>query len=178
MFRFARPALNLPSSGPAFGGPLKSNVRPRLKTRSRGRRHRTPNCTRCRARRYLPQALHHKGALPNPLGSFAIVGQAGCPSFAESARGAGSKARNGRHVPWRCVRLGTKPRFSRAQAAAVLRIRTTQSARSNQASVTRLALPGLVCFAIQMKTQIHSMAAAHRARPNPSFKRTRLRRSA
>ncbi len=37
----------------------------------------------------------------------------------------------------------------------------------------RLALPALVCFAIQVKTQIQSTAVAQRARPNPSIERTR-----
>ncbi len=37
----------------------------------------------------------------------------------------------------------------------------------------RLALPALICFAIQMKTQIQSTAVAHRAWPNPSIERTR-----
>src|SRR6266568_1250625 len=48
-----------------------------------------------------------------------------------------------------------------------------QSTRSFQAPVMRLALPALVCFAIQVKTQIQSTAVAQRARPNPSIERTR-----
>jgi hypothetical protein len=49
-----------------------------------------------------------------------------------------------------------------------------QSSASVQASVGQLAHPALVCFAIP----IQSKAASPRAWPNPSFKRTRLRRSA
>ena len=41
----------------------------------------------------------------------------------------------------------------------------------------RFALPALVCFAIQMKAQIQSKVAAHRARPNPSIERTRIGRA-
>ncbi len=37
----------------------------------------------------------------------------------------------------------------------------------------QFALPALVCFAIQVKTQIQSKVAAHQARPNPSIERTR-----
>jgi len=48
------------------------------------------------------------------------------------------------------------------------------AAGSAQASFVQLVSPALICFAIQ----IQSKAAAHRAWPNPSFKRTRLRRSA
>ena len=40
--------------------------------------------------------------------------------------------------------------------------------------VVRLALSALVCFVIEIQGKV----AAHRAWPNPSFKRTRLRRSA
>ncbi len=32
----------------------------------------------------------------------------------------------------------------------------------------QLALPALICFSIQMKTQIQSTAVAHRAWPNPN----------
>jgi len=49
-----------------------------------------------------------------------------------------------------------------------------QAPRSAQASVRQPARPALVCFAIQT----HGEAASPGARPNPSFKRTRLRRSA
>ena len=48
------------------------------------------------------------------------------------------------------------------------------SSGSVQASVGQLALPALVCFAMQIQSKV----APPRAWPNPSFKRTRLRRSA
>jgi len=48
------------------------------------------------------------------------------------------------------------------------------STGSAQASLVQLVPPALVCFAIQ----IQSKAAAHRAWPNPSFKRTCLRHAA
>jgi len=115
-------------------------------------------------------------------------------AFAECVRWRWLESKQGRHAPWRRGRLGTKPRFksvllSRSQAAAVPRIHGPQPWRSGlfsqypstasvQASLVRLAPPALVCFAIQMQTQTQCMAAAQRAWPNPSFKRTRLRRSA
>jgi len=48
-----------------------------------------------------------------------------------------------------------------------------QSTRSFQAPAMQLALPALVCFAIQVKTQIQGTAVAQRAWPNPSIERTR-----
>ena len=119
---------------------------------------------------------------------------AGCPSFAERARWRRLESKQGRHVPWRRFRLGTKPRFksvllSRGQVATIPRIHGPQPSRpgffsqcpstaSVQASLVRLVPPALVCFGIQMQTQTQITAAAQRAWPNPSFKRTRLRRSA
>ena len=118
----------------------------------------------------------------------------GRPAFAECARWRWLESKQGRHAPWRRCRLGTKPRFesvllSPGQVAAIPRIHGRQPWRSGffsqypstasvQASLVRLSSPALVCFAIQMQTQTQCTAAARRAWPNPSFKRTRLRRSA
>ena len=54
------------------------------------------------------------------------------------------------------------------------RILVHQSSGSVQASVEQLSHPALVRFAIQIQSKV----AAPRARPNPSFKRTRLRHAA
>ena len=120
----------------------------------------------------------------------------GRPAFAECAWWRWLESKQGRHAPWRRFRVGTKPRFksvllSRGQVAAIPRIHGPQPWRSGffsqhpstasvQASLVRLVPPALVCFGIQMQTQTQtqSTAAAQRAWPNPSFKRTRLRRSA
>ena len=117
-----------------------------------------------------------------------------CPAFAECAWLRWLESKQGRHAPWRRFRLGTKPRFksvllSRGQVAAIPRIHGPQPWRSGffsqypstasvQASLVRLSSPALVCFAIQMQTQTQSTAAAHRAWPNHSFKRTGLRPAA
>jgi len=116
------------------------------------------------------------------------------PAFAECVRWCSLESKQAGHVPWRIFRMGTKPRLksvslSRGQVAAIPCIHGRQpwrsgffsqypSTGSDQTSLVRLVPPALVCFAIQMQTQTQSTAAAHRAWPNPSFKRTRLRRSA
>ena len=65
--------------------------------------------------------------------------------------------------------------FSHAHAAAVAfqRIRAAAKYKVTQVSVRQFAPSALVCFAVQVKTQIQSKVAAHRARPNPSIERTR-----
>ena len=132
----------------------------------------------------LPQARHHRSAAP--VAAWFLCHRRSSrprPAFAEKVRRR-LEARNEWHMPWHCGRPDTRSRFKsvllgRAQAAAIPRIsRSPKSARPFQASATRFALPVLVCFAIQMKTQIQGKVAAHGARPNPSFKRTCLRQSA
>ena len=135
------------------------------------------------ARRNLPQALHHRSVPPKPPSFFVIVGRAGCPVFAASARSHRFESEKCRAHPSASI-----PSWRRAktQSCSVARrqcqsdaFAQPKSASQFQASAAmRIAIPALVCFAIQMKTQIQSTAVAHRAWPNPSFKRTRLRRSA
>ena len=127
--------LTLPSSGPAFGGPLKSNVRPRFKThraiKSAGR------CTaHARARRNLPQALHHRSVPPKPPGFFVIVGQAGCPVFAASARSHRFESEKCRAhlsasiLSWCTAKTQScSVLLSRAQAVPIRRIRAAQKCK-------------------------------------------------
>ena len=104
--RWSSKRLTIPSSGPAFGSPLKSNVRPRMNPITNPLRH-SSRCMRSRARRYLPQALHHRSLPSKPLGSFVIVGRAGRPSFAESARWRQLESKTWKASALRCFRLGT-----------------------------------------------------------------------
>ncbi len=62
---------------------------------------------------------------------------------------------------------------SRASGGDPTHSRSSKSTRSFQAPAMRFALPALVCFAIQVKTQIQGTAVAQRAWPNPSIERTR-----
>ncbi len=141
----------------------------------------------CR-RRVTTEAFHQGRPVPS---SSSVEG---CPAVAECARWRRLESKQGGHVPWRRFHLGTKPRFksislSRGQVAAIPRIHGPQPQRSGffsqypstvsvQASLVRVSSPALVCFAIQMQTQRQRTAAAHRAWPNPSFKRTCLRHAA
>src|SRR6266568_5937641 len=79
--------LTLPSSGPAYGGPLKSNVRPRKTPH-----HESAFVARRTARAIaqiagLPQARHHQSATPVAAWFICHRRSSGpCPAFAESAR--------------------------------------------------------------------------------------------
>jgi len=76
--------LTLPSSGPAFGGPLKSNVRPRKNLIMRASLLFVVPIA-LSARRYLPQAQRHRGVPPRSHGSLRPHRSRGCPAFAECA---------------------------------------------------------------------------------------------
>ena len=104
--------------------------------------------------------------------------------FAESAQWRRLEGKQGRHAPWQRSRLGAKPKIQVGLAQP-------RPSSSNPTHSLSPKLQGhftlhpcgspcqpLVCFAIQMQTRIQGKAVAHRAWPNPSFKRTRLRRSA
>jgi hypothetical protein len=191
---YCHQGLTLPSSGPAFGGPLKSNVRPRKKPLHEG-----TVVVRFTAGALSRRIQFAAGASP-PRRSAKVAlflrhrRSKDRPAFAECVRWRWLESKQGRHVPWRRFRLGTKPRFksvllSLGQVAAIPRIHGRQpwrfgffsqyqSTGSAQASLVQLAPLALVCFAIQMQTQTQCTAAAHRAWPNPSFKRTCLRHAA
>ena len=93
----------------------------------------------------------------------------GCIISQESAQilpiqaSARSRSKNQTTSQLHCRKVGRASPFSRSPSTASIRV-----------SVGQLAFPALVCFAIQT----HGEAASPGARPNPSFKRTRLRRSA
>jgi len=106
----------------------------------------------------------------------------GCPPFGGHRTVASARTREGLQ-PYR----GAPAFQSKCQALGQLRGRQRwrsgffsqyQSTGSPQAPLVQLASPALLCFAIQMETQIQGKAVAQRAWSNPSFKRTRLRRSA
>ena len=175
--------LTLPSSGPAYGGPLKSNVRPRFKPHGP---HLSASCVIMKAR--LPfvalVALSRETRAAAGASSSAHVPKvaaevgSGCPSFGGQRTVASVRTRESMQ-PYR----GAPNLQSRYQASGRLHwhqpwwpglFSQYQSAGSDHASFLELASPALVCFAIQMQSKV----AAPRAWPNPSFKRTCLRPAA
>ena len=129
------------------------------------------------ARRNLPQAHHHQSAAP-VAARFLCHRRPSAPrlAFAERARWRRLENTNTRHCPSAAAVLAQSQDsalLSRAQAAGSHAVAQPQSTRSFQVSIRRFAPSALVCFAIQVKTQIQSKVAAQRARPNPSIERTR-----
>jgi len=100
---------------------------------------------------------------------------AGCPSFGGQRTTASAPAKenaqcSSKHLP--CS--NETQNFKSVSLHRPQRLGAFAPHRSAQAPVRRLAHPALVCFAIQIQSKV----AARRAWPNPSFKRTRLRRAA
>ena len=166
--------LTIPSSGPAFGRPLKSNVRPHRKLHMRAG---LPFATLLALSREA-QAAAGASSSAYRTKVVAKVG-VGCPSFGgqrtvESAR---RQEEATQRPSERLLRSIEAQRFEPVSSHQLRRsgaLSPRQAPRSAQASVRQPAHPALVCFAVQMQGK----AAAPRARPNHSFKRTRLRRSA
>ena len=161
--------LTLPSSGPAYGRPLKSNVRPRTK----------PDHGSRSAARYAARAIaQNKGcrrAFEVGASSQACSrGRRGLSVLRRPAHGRiSSKARRlsaSVQAPLALDR-NTELRIGRVSSTARLGV---FSGRGSVAGAFEQLAPPAVCFAIQ----VQSRSASPRARPNPSFKRTRLRRSA
>ena len=167
--------LTLPSSGPAYGRPLKSNVRPRTK----------PDHGSRSAARYAARAIAQNKACRRRF-EFCALAQGcgqdrrGLSVIRRPAHGRiASKAREftAPVQAFTVLRQSTEPCVGRIASLAKTRsipsvpsLSLSLSSRTN----TVAAHPALVCFAIQ----IQGTAPSPRARPNPSFKRTRLRRSA
>jgi len=176
--------LTLPSSGPAYGGPLKSNVRPRFKLHHESTSAvRFATCALARKKKFAAGASPPSRCAksrPVPLSS-----SGGLPGVRGECKVAPARERE-----MQSTYLGTGPVWAQSQdssrSRSVVRMQCQshifaypKSAGQSQApAAMQLVQPALVCFAIQMKTQIHGRAVAQRAMPNPSFKRTRLRRSA
>ena len=104
---------------------------------------------------------------------------AGCPSFggqrtAASARTEGSSERPRKQLLPPTVEAPSFGLVSLPQRQWPGTLSQRQPSGAAQESVCQLMHPALVCFAIQMQGKV----ASPRAWPNPSFKRTRLRRSA
>ncbi len=102
----------------------------------------------------------------------------GCPSFGGQRTVASARTRKSiqpyRSAPNLQSKYQTSGRLHRPQLGRPGLFSQYPSTGSAQASLVQLVLPALVCFVIQIQSKV----AAPRAWPNPSFKRTRLRRSA
>ena len=142
----------------------------------RPQRSSTPNPVCCP----LLQALGRRSGWPRPLSKQVAAAGAGCPSCGgqrtveahrtkERILGSGSK------VPVERSAVPSK-RATTEAASRPCAYAQRQVARSVWAPAMRPAPPALICFAIQMRTQMQvqaqGKAAPRRAWPNPSFKRT------
>ena len=161
----AKCGLTIPSSGRAYGTPLKSNVRPRFRLH-----HESPSAVRCATHGFVQntgsRGHFEIGALSIRRAARAVARVTGCHGRILSC----SPSR-GHSQRWLAL-SGLRPR----QHRSVCRWRIPAAPifspwlqRQSASSHTPL-----VCFA----TQIQSRVASPRAWPNPSFKRTCLRHAA
>jgi len=185
--------LTLPSSGPAFGSPLKSNVRPRKKPL-----HESTVVARFTARAAARNSGCRRRVTIEAFRQGSLAPSSSSVERSSRLRGvrpvalARKQARKARALASRPPGHKAKTQsvlFSRGQVAAIPCIHGPQPWRSGffsqypstasvQASLVRPSSPALVCFGIQMQTQTQSTAVAQRAWPNHSFKRTCLRPAA
>jgi len=111
---------------------------------------------------------------PHLLKVAAKVG-AGCPSFGgQRMVGSARKQEDSQRLSKRLSLSIETLNFESASSHQTHELGAFSEHGSVVEPFVQLAPPALVCFAIQ----IQGKAASPRARPNPSFKRTRLRRSA
>jgi len=152
--------------------PLKSNVRPRFKPH-----HESTSAIHCTARAFVRGAV---AASPSRLARPAKGASQGWRRLSvlrRPAHGCVVSQRMRSDCPSACTLSIEEPNFTAAsllqgqESLAFLAL----SIHRRSSSISRAArAPALVCFA----TRIRSKVASPRAWPNPSFKRTRLRRSA
>jgi len=129
-------------------------------------------------------ALSRKARVAAGASSFARLPKveakigSGCPSFGGQRTVASSRTqKDTQRLP---MHLSLSIEAQSFQSSSLRQLRRPgaflqhPSSGSVQARVRQLTHPALVCFAIQIQSKV----ASPRAWPNPSFKRTRLRRPA
>ena len=131
------------------------------------------------ARRNLPQALHHRSSAPVAAWFLCRCRSNGPCGLRGERTVASARKHEIQGTTMAPLPSGHKNQDSSRSCSVASKQQRShafaqpQSTRSFQVSVRRFAPSALVCFAIQVKTQIQNTAVAQRVRPNPSIERTR-----